>query len=350
MPCKPRTGSEPILKGKLDQKNIAAAEFRVETVPISKVQLIDIRGLFKKVGLNTQLGQESVHAVECLSRLNKLAEAAGGDAPLPKYPDISHLADIANRVGNDQFKVIHENKDRLAHEIADWQKRGDLIVQRQPRWVQLTGLLNFAADLPVAAEVRPEVTAIEQHRSLLADPDPVPGMIEKLTAGLRVALNEAHAACRGGFDAGQVNLDASPAWQQLTPEQRYELRMKHGVRVVPPINVGTTEEVLDTLRQTKLSELRAVCDALPTRFSSAAAAAAKLLEPKAQRVALPSGTIRNEEELRVWLTAVEAAIRAQASGRAGDRVRFEVPDWNLDPEKGAFEITDCDFKEISDDL
>jgi hypothetical protein len=306
-----KTGTETILKGKLDQKNIAAAELRVETITLSKVQFIEIRALFKKVGLNTQPGQESVHAVECLSRLNKLAEAAGGDAPLPKFPDTSHLTDIGNRVGNDQLKVIHENKDRLAQDIADWQKRRDLIAQRQPRWVQLTALLNFAADLPIVAEVRPEVTAIEQHRSLLADPDPVPEMIEKLTTALRTALNEAHAACACGHESGMATLEASPTWQQLKPEQRYDLLTKSAARLVPPIKVGTTEEVLDTLRQTKLSELKAVCDALPTRFSSALAAAAKLLEPRAQAVSLPTGTIKDEGELRAWLTEAEQRIRAK---------------------------------------
>ncbi len=33
-----RIGAEPVAKGKLDQKNITAAEFRCETVTLSKVQ------------------------------------------------------------------------------------------------------------------------------------------------------------------------------------------------------------------------------------------------------------------------------------------------------------------------
>ena len=90
--------------------------------------------------------------------------------------------------------------------------------------------------------------------------------------------------------------------------------------MLPTIAVGTTEEVLDTLRQTKLSELRAICDALPTRFSNALAAAAKLLEPKAQHVTLPGGTIKNEDDLKSWLTAAEEQIREEAQGRPGDCV------------------------------
>jgi hypothetical protein len=243
--------------------------------------------------------------------LNKLAESAGGDSPLPKTPDTSHLTDISHRIGNDQLKVIHENKDRIALEIADWQRRRDLIAQRQPRWLQLRALLNYAADLPVVAEVRPEVTAIEQHRSLLADPDPVPGMVEKLTTALRTALNEAHAACVKGHEAGMASLDASANWQQLKPEERYDLLTKSGARVVPAVTVGTTEEVLTTLGQTKLSELKAVCDALPTRFNSALGAAAKLLEPKAQPVSLPSGTIKTEAELTAWLDDVRGRVLAK---------------------------------------
>ncbi len=117
-----RTGSDLVAKGKLDQKNIATVEFRVEIIKITKVQLIELRGLFKKVGLNTSPNQESNDAPKFLDKLSKLAEEAGGDAPLPKQPDTSHLADLANRVGNDQLKTIHEQKARLEKEIADWQE------------------------------------------------------------------------------------------------------------------------------------------------------------------------------------------------------------------------------------
>ena len=73
--------------------------------------------------------------------------------------------------------------------------------------------------------------------------------------------------------------------------------------------MGTTEEILDTLRQTKLSELQALSDALPTRFGKALNAAAKLLEPKAQHVSLPSATIKNEDDLTSWLRTTEETIR-----------------------------------------
>ena len=303
-----RIGAEPVAKGKLDQKNLTAAEFRCETNPLTKVQLIAIRGVYKAIGLNSQPGQESLHAPDFLNRLTRLAEAAGGNAPLPKCPDTSHITDIANRVGNDQLKAIFDNKDQLTKQITDWQSDRDLIAQRSPRWTQLVALLKFAADLPVAAEVQPEVAAIEKDRKLLANPDPVPGMVEKLTSALRTALNEAHAKFSTDYDARLETLTESPTWKQITQPQRHEILGANGIREMPKIAVGTTEEVLDTLRHTKLSQLRDMSDALPTRFQNAAGTAAKLLEPKAQHVQLPGGTIKTDDDLKSWLAEAEDCI------------------------------------------
>jgi hypothetical protein len=305
-----RSGTEPIPAAKLDQKNLAATEFRTEVKKLTTQQLVAIRGLYKKVSLNTTSGQESAHAPEFLSRVNRLAEEAGGDSPLPKYPDVSHLTDLGNRVGNDQLQAIHDNKDRLTQEIADWRKRKELIAKRAPHWKQLTALLGHAADLPVAAEVGPDVKAIEDHRSLLDDPDPVPGLVDRLTEALRKALNEAHAACTAAHEKGMDALEANAAWQQLTPAKRYDILSQNGVRQVPAVAVGSPEEVLATLHQMRVSELRALCDALPTRFSNALGAAVKEQEPEAQQVYLPTATIRNEEDLLQWLAAVETEIRA----------------------------------------
>ena len=137
----------------------------------------------------------------------------------------------------------------------------------------------------------------------------MPGLVEKLAAALREAINQAHGACTTSHENGLTSLDESTTWQKLTPEQRYDILSANGVREVPKVTVGTTEEILTTLRQTKLSELKALGDALPTRFGKALNAAAKLLEPKAQPVALPGGTIKNEDDLKVWLASAEERIR-----------------------------------------
>jgi hypothetical protein len=134
-------------------------------------------------------------------------------------------------------------------------------------------------------------------------------MVEKLTSALRTALNETHAKFATDYDARLKALTESKTWKQITEPQQLEILNSNGIREMPKISVGTTEEVLDTLRQTKLSELIAISDALPTRFNNAAAVSAKLLEPKAQHVHLPSGTIKNDDDLKSWLAEAEDCIR-----------------------------------------
>ena len=50
---------------------------------------------------------------------------------------------------------------------------------------------------------------------------------------------------------------------------------------------------------------------LPARFGNALTVAVKLLEPKAQHVSLPGGTIKGEDDLKSWLATAEETIRAK---------------------------------------
>jgi hypothetical protein len=307
-----RSGPAQVAKGKLDQKNIASTDFRVETVTLSTIQLIQIRTLFKTVGLTAvQPGQESANVPEFLNRMRARAEAAGGAPPLPQRSDVSHLTDLGNRVGNDQLRAIHEVRDRLSQEATDWQQRQELIAQREPRWRQLQDLLMHATVLPVANEVQPEVEAIAQHRRLLDDPDPAPGLVDKVTHALRVALNHASAQCQRLHQDGRQTLTDAAVWHKLTPEQQEALTRQYHLDDLPTIAVGSPEEILGSLRATRLQEWQNLCDAVPTRFNQVLTAAAQLLEPKAQHMKLPGGTIKNDEDLQAWLTTAEQCIRTR---------------------------------------
>jgi len=49
-------------------------------------------------------------------------------------------------------------------------------------------------------------------------------------------------------------------------------------------------------------------DALPQQFARAGMAAAKLLEPKIQRVHLTSGTLKTEQDVKTWLASAESDL------------------------------------------
>jgi hypothetical protein len=304
-----RSGGTPVSREKLDQRTITSIEFRTETVTLSTVELIKIRGLFKEVGLTVQSGQESTNVPTFLTRMRSLAEHAGGAPPLLAAPSTVHLEDIGHRVGNDQLKAIVDQCEALKQQAAEWQQRAELIAKREPRWQDVKRLLDHAAGLPIAEEVRGEIDAIEKHRGLLADPDSVPVVAEKLTQTIREALNQVHARCAQLHGEGQKTLAASPTWTQLAPAQQHTIMSAHQLDDVPKIAVGSTEEVLKTLQAMKLAAWNDLRDALPTRFTQALQAAAKLLEPKTQPFKIPSATITTEDELTLWLTTTAKQIR-----------------------------------------
>jgi hypothetical protein len=304
-----RSGGTPVSREKLDQRTITSIEFRTETVTLSTVELIKIRGLFKEVGLTVQSGQESTNVPTFLTRMRSLAEHAGGAPPLLAAPSTVHLEDIGHRVGNDQLKAIVDQCEALKQQAAEWQQRAELIAKREPRWQDVKRLRDHAAGLPIAEEVRGEIDAIEKHRGLLADPDSVPVVAEKLTQTIREALNQVHARCAQLHGEGQKTLAASPTWTQLAPAQQHTIMSAHQLDDVPKIAVGSTEEVLKTLQAMKLAAWNDLRDALPTRFTQALQAAAKLLEPKTQPFKIPSATITTEDELTLWLTTTAKQIR-----------------------------------------
>jgi hypothetical protein len=304
-----RSGGTPVTREKLDQRPITSIEFLTETVTLSTVELIKIRGLFKEVGLTVQSSQESANVPAFLTRMRSRAEHAGGAPPLPAPPAIIHLEDIGHRVGNDQLKAIVDQFEALKHQAAEWQQRAELIAKREPRWRDLKSLFDYAVGLPVADEVRAEIEAIETHRGLLADPDPVPGLAEQLTQTIREALNQVHTRCTQLHTEGQQTLGASLIWTQLDPAQQHTIMSAHQLDGVPKIAVGSTEEALKTLQAMKLSAWNDLCDALPTRFTQALQAAATLLEPKTQPFKIPSATITTEEDLTSWLSTTAKQIR-----------------------------------------
>jgi hypothetical protein len=84
-----------------------------------------------------------------------------------------------------------------------------------------------------------------------------------------------------------------------------------GIDTLPARAVGTEADLIRTLEQTALPAWKTRTDALPQQFIRAAMAAAKLLEPKTQRVHLISGTLKTEPELQAWLAGTEKDLRTK---------------------------------------
>jgi len=101
----------------------------------------------------------------------------------------------------------------------------------------------------------------------------------------------------------------SETWKKIDGAQQKQILADEGIDGLPDLSVGSESDLIGTLEQTPLPAWKTKTDALIQQFARAAIAAAKLLEPKTQRITLPSGTLRNDDELKAWLDKVEKQIR-----------------------------------------
>ena len=229
------------------------------------------------------------------------AETAGGDPPLPAKPATTELEDIGNKVGNELVIALFDKREELATQAEEWSKTAELGKKRLPRWQSLQELIKHADGMQVVEQVKPQVDAIVEQRSLLSSTDPVPPLCKSLTDALRGELTKASQACTDIFDARKKALTASEVWKKLDKDKRTSIRADCNITSLPKVNVGTEDELLASLQTRSIGDWKTLTDALPQRFANAMLAAAKALEPKAVRVTLPSATIKNNDEMEAWL-------------------------------------------------
>ncbi|MET4363471.1 hypothetical protein ABIB06_004065 [Bradyrhizobium sp. LB8.2] len=297
---------QPAQAQTLPQNQIGVASFYVDVPPLDVKQRLDLKALFQKAGITTQNGKESEAAAQFLQKLLTLAQSAGGSEPRPEPPDTQNVVALQLLSGNAQLLKIHAKKDELTTKLADWKKNTEVIVKRWPAWERLLEMQAFANGLPEAEVCSKSIAAISDSRALLADPDPIPELIKRLTTALRAALSQLQDDLSAAFKAGDEKLATSQVWGLLNEEQR-------SYQPAPLVKemFGSEDEILAALRTSTLANRRNLIDAVPQRFSRALDEASKLIQPKAQRVDLPSATIQNEAELEQWLKNVRKQVEAK---------------------------------------
>jgi hypothetical protein len=294
----------------IERPKINQYDFRAETITLTAQQKMAIRSLFQDAtAISCKTGEEANAVPLFLKAMRELAASAGGGPPLPAPPATQHLDEIAGQAGNAQLLEIYNRRDQLKSEATGWRKNSELISQRQPRWSDLEGLVGHAAGLPVHAEVTPQVDAIRDQRSLLANPDPVPPLCQTLTQALRAALVQAHAEYKTVHEQQMLALTSSSIWQRLKEAQQQDILNRLGLNVIPGIQTGTEAELLASLDSRPLQQWATLRDALPQRFQNALVEAARLLEPKAVRFELPHTTVKDLTEFDAWAGQVRQEVQ-----------------------------------------
>lgn len=299
---------QPVQALALPQNQVGVASFYVDVPPLNVQQRLDLKALFQKAGVTTQNGKESEAAAQFLVALLGLTEAAGGEAPRPEPPDKKPVRDLQMSSGNAQLLLIHAQKDILSTNLTSWKKSADGITKRWPAWQRLQTFHGFAAGLPEAEVCGKSLASILAGRSLLTDPDCVPELTRQITTGLRLALGKLQEDLASAFAKGHEKLSSSQTWGRLSEEQREALASNFQLSCPSKDAAGTEDEILVSLKLKTLTDRRNLLDAVPQRFVGALDEASRLLEPKAQRVVLPSITVHSPGELDQWFADVRALV------------------------------------------
>ena len=300
--------SKPVDAKSLDRAKLTQAHFQRESINITPPQLIKIRQLFSGVGVPCQPKEEPTKVPALLAKLRDLAGKAGGSAPAPASPAFTAIEAVEAQTGNAQLLEIYNRADELSALAKLWTKTAADIAKRLPVWHSLGDLLRHAKTLGPYAALKTEADAIESQRSLLADPDPVRPLLDKVVDLLRLALNTKLDAYRSTFAQQQAQLEKDADWNKLTDSQRAELNDKHHLSAIAAVPLGTPDQLQDAFDDCDLDHWVSRTQALPSRFEAARHAAVQLLKPNVVHVAIPRRTLNNAAELKAWLAEVEHLV------------------------------------------
>jgi len=300
--------AKPVDARSLDRAKLSQASFQRESIHITPMQLIKIRQLFNLVGVPCQPKEEQTKLAVLLAKLRELAGKAGGAAPAPEAPKLNVLEVIESQSGNAQLLEVYTRADDIADLCKAWSRSADSIAKRLPAWHQLQDLLRHAKTLGPYAALKTEAEAIETQRALLAEPDPVRPLLDKVVDLLRQALNAKLATYKQAFALQQQQLNSHAEWNNLSDAQRADLVNLHHLNAQADPPLGTPQQLQDALDNCDLDHWVSKADALSSRFEAARMAAVQLLKPNVVHLSLPKRTLSNAEELKAWLFEVEQLV------------------------------------------
>jgi len=239
-----------------------------------------------------------------------LAGKAGGAPPLPRQPNPEKVEELKALTGNERFIAVSAAKDDLLKLYASWTEARARKDACLPRWQTLLQFAKHAESLPIIAEVNPQIQAIQENRSLLAEPDPVPPLIATLTDALRKSVQDAAQGVKESYRQGMKSLTDSEIWGQLDLSQRTALLSNAQIVEPVEVQVGTEATLLAVLDSRPLPTWRSRREALPVRFEAARTQAARLLEPKAVKVVPKLATLTTRADLEAYLDDLRDEVQA----------------------------------------
>jgi len=292
----------------LNQTKIGTAVFKKESHTISAAEKIKLRVIFQEAGIPCKPNEEFAVSNTFLAKLKELAELISGDSPKPEPISLRFIADIENLDGNERLLRILQDQEDLKAKLTDWLKKSKLIESREPEWMLLTDLMNYAPVNEEMDQLKDEIESVLSSRLLLNEPDLVHPLLNNVTEKLLLSLNDHKKKYNQVYDSLMPELQANPYFSKLTPEQKDAILVNHQLLAKPEIKATDSKGLLNQLQKTSLPAWETRIAALPGQFQSAIEDAVRLTEPKAKDYKLPKRTIKSKEDLEGYLSELRTDL------------------------------------------
>ncbi|MCT8982653.1 BREX system P-loop protein BrxC [Shewanella algae] len=301
---------KPVDAKSLERAKVGQTKFRPETVSLSTVQLIKVRSLINAIGVSCTNGEEQSKLGQAITEAKQIARKAGGDAPLPLPPATTRLNELEVLSGNAQLLAACEAQPHIVQELEQWKVLAEKVSSRQYQWAEFKAALKHCQGLSGFDALDAEKRAIEQNRSLLAEPNPVEPLLKQAIEMIRMAIMKKYQDFQDEYQTCLQELQQDAIWAQLSSSQQSELLTKHHLDNLEMQPLSGNDRVIDSIENTSLSQWSDKTSALAGRFSRVRQEAVDMLVPKAKQVQLAKVVIKTEAELDTWLMQVRADVMA----------------------------------------
>jgi hypothetical protein len=272
-------------------------------------QRLAVKGLLTAAEIPFEPGQEGAQVAALLQRMKDLAARAGGPPPLPDAPGTDHIDALAVLAGNQRFRAVGDDHERLNQDLDRWRAADHQREKRESSWNELQRLYRHAEGLPVAATLAPAISAIREGRQLLDDPDPTAPLLADLSAALRAELASRAVQLATAQEAAVADLVSWNDWDRLDPGDQETILAEAQLVVGESPDVSTDAALLQALDSASLAAWLDRISLVPGRRDQARQRAATRIEPESVTVALPSATVKSTNDLQLYLEEVRARVQ-----------------------------------------
>ncbi|MFZ4624947.1 MAG: BREX system P-loop protein BrxC [Rhodoferax sp.] len=298
---------QALAAGKFLERDANQYAFERENTPLSVSEKRAIARLSK-----CKPDDAEIEAPKHIATLKNAFARISGAAPRPADTLPALLDELDKLAGKDLVKRMAAQEVTLQHLADDMTAQAATVQEREPRWINLGTLMNYLGTDADASAMRAERQAILDGRQLLANPDPVPPLINRASNTLRGELNLAYTAYADHFSQGVQSLQSQSNWGRLTTQDQTAILQQTGLNAPEPAPaVGTLQQLITALSQCTPQRWTERMDAVAGKLQQAATACAKKLEPSVQPYAAPARMVRDEAELTIWLDEVRQAVLAK---------------------------------------